>query len=52
MRSCKTALFEALYNQFELTASDERRRAFTDFCDTHSTTLKTLESDNSIFDYC
>ncbi|MEI8626286.1 4-alpha-glucanotransferase [Pseudoalteromonas sp. B137] len=47
----KYALFEALYNQFELTASDERRRAFTDFCDTHSTTLKTLESDNLTFDY-
>ncbi|MBZ2191116.1 4-alpha-glucanotransferase [Pseudoalteromonas arctica] len=47
----KYALFEALYNQFELTASDERRQAFTDFCNTHSTTLNTLESDNLTFDY-
>lgn len=47
----KYTLFEALYNQFELTASDERRQAFTDFCNAHSTTLNTLESDNLTFAY-
>ncbi|WP_351060801.1 4-alpha-glucanotransferase, partial [Psychrobacter sp. TB20-MNA-CIBAN-0197] len=36
---------------FELTASDERRQAFTDFCNAHSTTLNTLESDNLTFAY-
>ena len=47
----KYTLFKALYSQFELTASNERRQAFTAFCNTHTSTLNTLESDNLTFDY-
>ena len=50
--SCiKYRLFKTLYNHFEKTACYERRQAFTDFCNVYSSTLKTLESDNLIFDY-
>ncbi|AQP98472.1 4-alpha-glucanotransferase [Pseudoalteromonas aliena] len=50
--SCiKYRLFKTLYNHFEKTACHERRQAFTDFCNVYSSTLKTLESDNLIFDY-
>jgi 4-alpha-glucanotransferase len=50
--SCiKYALFKALYNQFESTASKQRQQAFTDFCNANLSTLNTLESVNPLFDY-
>ena len=47
----KYALFKALYNHFELTASNERREAFDKFCNENLSTLSTLNSTEPAFDY-
>ncbi|TMP08248.1 4-alpha-glucanotransferase [Pseudoalteromonas sp. S3178] len=47
----KYALFKALYNHFELTASTERREAFNKFCNENLSTLSTLNSTEPAFDY-
>ncbi|MDO6546208.1 4-alpha-glucanotransferase [Pseudoalteromonas carrageenovora] len=47
----KYALFRALYNHFELTASNERREAFDKFCNENLSTLSTLNSTEPAFDY-
>jgi 4-alpha-glucanotransferase len=47
----KYQLFEALFQQFQHSATPQRRLAFEQFCETHATTLNTLNSVNPTFDY-